>query len=277
LLPHKEAEQTLELIDWQKLWEIKLKLACRDNLNTVSFWDKRAKKFNENMNAMQTLTKNQLERIQLQSECTVLDVGAGAGRLAIPVAKRVKHVTAVEPSKVMFDFLKSNIKKANVQNLTAVNLSCEELILGENIEPHDVVFASHSLFMVNIADVLQQMNGLAKRSVYLFLSASHWVDDELQRIVNNRVDPIKSGDYIYIYNILHDLGIFANVEILDYVSTCSCESLDDAVAKFGDNYDLGSNKKSELKSYLNKHLIEEDEKLLLKQDRKVAMIWWTKK
>jgi ubiquinone/menaquinone biosynthesis C-methylase UbiE len=277
LLQKKKVEQTLELIDWQKLWKIKLKLAYRNNLNTVTFWDKRAKNFNENMTEMQDLTKNQLERMQLNPEYTVLDVGAGAGRLAIPIAKRVKHVTAVEPSKLMFDFLKSNAKKASIQNLTAINCSCEDLILEEDLQPHDVVFASYSLFMADIADVLQQMNKLANKSVYLFVSASQWMDDDLQKIVNNQVSPIKSGDYIYIYNILHDLGILANAEIWDSTSTYSYESLDDAVTKFGDSYDIVPNKKPELKLYLNKHLIEENGKFLLKQDRKVAMIWWTKK
>jgi ubiquinone/menaquinone biosynthesis C-methylase UbiE len=267
----------LDLIDWQKLWKIKLKLACRDNLNTVSFWDKRAKNFNENLTEMQTLTREQLERMQLKPEHSVLDVGAGAGRLAIPIAKRVKHVTAVEPSKLMFSFLKSNIKKANVQNLTTINLSCEDLLLDEDVQQHDVVFASYSLFMADIADVLQQMNELANKSVYLFLSASQWMNDDLQKIVNNRVSPIKSGDYIYVYNILHDLGILANTEIWDSEGTHSYESLDDAVTRFGDNYDVVPNKRPELKLYLNKHLVKENGKLLLKQNRKVAMIWWTKK
>lgn len=263
-------------MDWQKLWKIKLKLTCRDNLNTVNFWNKRAKNFNKNMTEMQTLTKNQLERIQLKPEYTVLDVGAGAGRLAIPIAKRVRHVTAIEPSKLMFDFLKSNVKKASIQNLTAINLSCEDMNLEEDLQPHDVVFASYSLFMADIADVLQQMNKLAKKCVYLFVSASQWMDDDLQKIVNNRVSPIKSSDYIYIYNILHDLGIIANVEIWDSKSTYSYESLDDAVTKFGDNYDVTPDKRPELKLYLNKHLVEENGKFLLKYDRKVAMIWWTK-
>ena len=228
------------------------------------------------MTKMQNLTKDQLKRLQLKPEYTVLDLGAGAGRLAIPIAKRVKHITAVEPSTLMFNFLKSNTKKANIQNITAINRSCEELILEEEIQPHDVVFASYSLFMEDIADVLQQMNKLANKSVYIFLSASQWMSDELQQIVNNRVSPIKSGDYVYIYNILHDLGILANTEIWDSESTYYYESLDDAVTKFGDSYDLGPDKKPELKLYLSKHLVEEKGKLLLKQDRKVAMIWWTK-
>ena len=250
----------MELINWQKLWKIKLKLA----------------NFNENLAKMQDLTKNQLERMQLLPEDTVLDVGAGAGRLAIPIAKRVKHVTAVEPSKKMYDFLISTAKKESIHNLTAINRSCEDLLLDEDIKPHDIVFASFSLFMADIADVLQQMSELANKSIYLFFSASQWMSDDLQKIVNNSESPIKSSDYIYVYNILHDLGILANVEIWDSESTYSYESLDDAVSKFGESYDVSADKKAELKVHLSKHLIEENGKFVLKHDRKVAMVWWTK-
>ncbi|MCW4035189.1 MAG: class I SAM-dependent methyltransferase [Candidatus Bathyarchaeota archaeon] len=266
----------MEFIDWQKLWKTKLKLACRDNLNTVNFWNKRAKNFNENMTEMQTLTTSQLERMQLKPEYTVLDVGAGSGRLALPIAKRVKHVTAVEPSKNMYDFLVSNAKKQNIQNITIVNRSCQDLLLEEETQPHDVVFASFSLFMPDIADVLLHMNELATKAVYLFLSASQWMNDELQQIVNNTVSPIKASDYIFIYNILHDLGILANVEIWDSPYTYSYDSLDDAVTKFGESYEVRPEKKAELKIFLNKHLVKENGKFLLKRDRKVAMVWWTK-
>ena len=35
------------------------------------------------------------------SGCTLIDVGAGAGRLALPLALRCRQVTAVEPSPSM--------------------------------------------------------------------------------------------------------------------------------------------------------------------------------
>ena len=175
-----------------------------------------------------------------------------------------------------YDFLVSNAKKQNIQNITIVNRSCQDLLLEEETQPHDVVFASFSLFMPDITDVLLHMNDLATKTVYLFLSASQWMNDELQQIVNNTVSPIKASDYIFIYNILHDLGILANVEIWDSPSTYVYDSLDDAVTKFGESYEVRPEKKAELKIYLNKHLKEENGKFLLKRDRKVAMVWWTK-
>jgi len=264
------------LIKWDELWKFKLLTSHRIELGNTSYWDKRATGFNENMAQMQDLTKNQLDRMQLLPEYTVLDIGAGTGRLTIPVAKRVKQVTAVEPSANMFALLKSNAKKENIHNIVPINSSCEELNASNGVHPHDVVLASFSLFMVDIANALQKMNALANKRVYLFSSASKWISEELQKIVYDDTMPFTSGDYIYVYNILHDLGILANVEIWNFESNQCFVDLDAAVSNFMENYRILPNKESDLRTHLNELLAEENGKLWLKRKRKAAMIWWTK-
>src|SRR5262245_18613512 len=51
---------------------------------------------------------------------TLLDVGAGAGRFALPLALRCKHVTAVEPSPSMGETLRHLAAEAGIENLTFV-------------------------------------------------------------------------------------------------------------------------------------------------------------
>ena len=265
-----------EVINWDKLWKFKLLSTNRTKLGTAEYWDKQAVGFNENLAQMQDLTKNQLERIQFLPEYTVLDVGAGTGRLTIPIAKQVKQVTAVEPSVIMFSLLKSNIVKANAHNIIPVNISCEDLHTHSSICPHDVVLASFSLFIVDIADVLQQLNALAKKRVYLFMSASKWISDELQKIIYRDTVPFKCGDHIYAYNILHELGILPNVEIWNFKSNQCFSNLDEAASNFKENYRIPSNKEGRLKAHLQDLLVEENGKVWLKREQKAATIWWTK-
>ena len=214
--------------------------------------------------------------MQLLSAYTVLDVGAGSGRLAIPIAKQVKQVTAVEPSAIMFALLKSNVAKADARNIVPVNVACEDLNARNRICPHDVVLASFCLFMVDIADVLRQLDALAKKRVYVFMSASEWISEELQKIVYDGSLPFKCGDYLYVYNILYDLGIFANVEIWNFNSEKCFSDLDEAVSNFKENYLVPPKKEDKLREYLKALLVEENGKLWLKRKRKAAMIWWTK-
>jgi FkbM family methyltransferase len=258
------------------LWKFNLATAYRNRLCKTSYWNKRAVGFNENTVLMEDLTRTQLERMFLLPENTVLEIGAGTGRLTIPMARMVKHVTAVEPSPIMISFLESNSKKQKISNITPLTCSCEDLDTKNIIKSHDIVVASFSLFMTDIKTALKKLDSLATKRVHLFLSASKWINDELQEIIYGENLPFMCGDYIYVYNILHDLGILANVEIWNHQATQRYDDLDTAVTQFMDNYRILSAKEDELRNYLRKKLVEENGKLWLRRNRKVAMVWWTK-
>ncbi|MGB9915700.1 MAG: class I SAM-dependent methyltransferase [Candidatus Bathyarchaeales archaeon] len=262
-------------INWEEMWRIMLLDTYRTEIYKTSYWDKHANEFNENMVYMGDLTKSQLDKLPLLPEYTVLDVGAGPGRLTIPVAKRVKQVIALEPSKNMLELLKANARKESIKNIHYINSSLEDLHDYDYNSLCDVVIASFSLFMVDIKKALVKIDSLAKKGVYLFLSASKWMADELQKIIYGETVFIWP-DYIYIYNILHNLGIFANVEVWSYDSTKSYQSIDDAVSNFMELYHIPAKKEGKLREYLDRILVENKGKLWLSRKMKVAMIWWTK-
>ena len=53
----------------------------------------------------------------LSSEMKVLDIGSGPGILALPMAKRVREVTVVEPSAAMRNLLKAHMEEEGVTNI----------------------------------------------------------------------------------------------------------------------------------------------------------------
>ena len=263
------------VINWGELRRLMLLSTNRLECFNASYWDKRASDFNENMVHMDDLTRQQLDRLPLLPEYAVLDVGAGAGRITIPVAKRVTQVTALEPSETMLTLLKANAEKENINNIRCIHGSLEDLEVGYGVDSHELVIASFSLFMIDIEKALVAMHNIATKGVYLFLSASVWMDSEIQKIIYGGSVPMWS-DYIYAYNILYDLGILANVEIWDYSSKQSFSDLNSAVSKFTDLYSAPSKKQIELREYLRRTLVEDDGKLWIIRKRKAAMIWWTK-
>lgn len=262
-------------INWGEMWRIMLLDTYRTEICKPSYWDKHANEFNENMAYMNDLTKSQLDKLLLLPEYTVLDVGAGTGRLTIPLAKRVKQVIVLEPSKNMLELLKANAEKGNIKNIHYINSSLEDLQAYNYISLCDVAIASFSLFMVDIEKALLTIDSLAKKGVYIFLSASKWMTEELQKIIYGDTVFIWP-DYIYIYNILHNLGILANVDIWSYTSTKSYGSIDDAVSKFMELYHISAEKEGKLREYLRRILVKDNGKFLLSRKMKVAMIWWTK-
>jgi 2-polyprenyl-3-methyl-5-hydroxy-6-metoxy-1,4-benzoquinol methylase len=113
------------IIDWNELWKLmRMSSSWRKTLeeDAGSHGDKYAKQCNESMMRSKSKERTEMEiaKIELNLEYTVLDVGAGVGRLAIPIAKRVKTVTAIDPSKDMLAHLKENMEKECVKILFAL-------------------------------------------------------------------------------------------------------------------------------------------------------------
>lgn len=88
-----------------------------------------------------------LRRVELQD--TVLDVGGGAGRFALPLALRCQYVTVVEPSRSMVDALQEGAQEAGIDNIRVVVSTWEEAC----VEPHDVVLCSHVLYGIERVDL----------------------------------------------------------------------------------------------------------------------------
>lgn len=266
------------IINWNELW--KMARSGSPWKRTLegpagSFWDGKAKQFNESMMQNRERSQKQMAKIKLSPEYTVLDVGCGTGRLAIPIAKQVASVTAVDPSSGMLACLQENMGRDGVTNITSINKQWEDIELGEDgdIEPHDVVIASHSLSMLDIQEALAKMDAAATKSVYLFTFAGRWMDGGLYEEICSEKRSLWS-DYIHLCNILHDMEIYADVEIWDSEFEQRYDSLDEAVTKTKEMYELPSEKDEALREYLSKTLVKDDGTLCLRRKSKSAMIRW---
>jgi 2-polyprenyl-3-methyl-5-hydroxy-6-metoxy-1,4-benzoquinol methylase len=88
----------------------------RDHETPGEMWDKRAEEFNRSTKEWGEGTERQVASLQLDPDYTVLDVGAGTGRLSVPIAKIVKQVTAVDQSRGMLGYLEENMVEEGLSN-----------------------------------------------------------------------------------------------------------------------------------------------------------------
>jgi SAM-dependent methyltransferase len=265
------------IIDWAKLRETARGNTFRKELSEPAFWDAQAESYSQSCLNMGDLTQKQLSKLQFPTNCTVLEVGAGTGRITIPIAKRTKQVTALEPSANMLLHLEAAAKTENLGNIRCVNKSLEDLQPSE-VNRHDFVVASFSLVMSNIEEALLKMDALADRGVYLFMSAFPWMDRELHRAVYG-VDAAAGNlsDFICMYNILYDAGIFANADLWDFQVTQCYSSLEEATESFEKKHNIPADKTALLRDYLEKSLVADEQgRLWWKREKKAAMIWWIK-
>jgi len=87
-----------------------------------SFWDRRAERYAAGVKAADDDRNPFLRWLRRVTDpsSTVLDVGAGTGRFALPLAAGVRYVTAVDPSGGMLGILRRDAERQGVTNLTTV-------------------------------------------------------------------------------------------------------------------------------------------------------------
>ena len=140
---------------------------------------------------------------------SVLDIGAGAGAYAVPVARVASRVTAVEPSPVQFSRLERNIEEAALRNVTVVRSRWED-IDPAHIGAHDVVLAAFCFQMHDIRAALDAMCLVARRSVVLIHADRHDLRETLLEVCGIEPGP----NYEYIEAELRSMGRVPNVDIV---------------------------------------------------------------
>jgi SAM-dependent methyltransferase len=98
----------------------------------------------------------------VRPEDTVLDVGGGAGRIALPLAQKCRRVTVVEPSQGMRDRLAEQAKSWGLKNVEVVGERWEDA----KVEPADVVICAHVVYTVrDIVQFISKLRDNARRLV----------------------------------------------------------------------------------------------------------------
>lgn len=99
---------------------------------------------------------------------SVLDVGAGCGALALPLAERVPRVTALEPSAPMAQALRQEARQRGLAHLEVVEAAWGEAPVG----PHDLVLCAHVGELLSPGSAfLREVTRVARRWVVLLRDA----------------------------------------------------------------------------------------------------------
>ena len=247
--------------------------------NQKGFWNTLKAKWYQKGLKYSNLPKIALNIIlQKTRDCkTFLDVGAGCGTLAIPLSKAGKTVTALDPSKAMIALLDEEIKKKKLRNVRTINAAWGEV----EMKPHDVILCANVPGLLKDSiDFLKQANALAKKAVFLIEGADPNADKfyykELFPLLFNKPF-LPRTDYLKTYTDLHSLGIFANVEIIEYDFDQPFDDMEEAVDFWKEYMGIVTGEHDEkLKIFLGGKLKRYKGGLIARFHKKSAVIWWRK-
>lgn len=151
---------------------------------------------------------------------SLLDVGCGPGTFALHYAPLIKNVIAFDFSPKMLEILEKNILDKNIKNIKIINSDIEGS--WDKIPVCDIVLASRCLEVDDLRKALENLDTHAKKAVYLtFKAGKSYISDELLKIIGR--DIIPKPDYIYVLNILYQMGIRAKLDFIPKEDSDFCK------------------------------------------------------
>ena len=188
-----------------------------------SFWDQRAPDFAAKAHSPETREANLrfLERFPWDPEETVLDVGAGPGTFAIPLAERVRRVTACDASAGMLEQLRLQAQREGVdERITTVQ---GRWVSSPLPEPHDTVVCFNALGVVTLDEMgvphldraLERFRLLArKRLLILIPHAGSPVGEDLAAHLGLPPSTLAPTRVAALFNFLFAQGMLCSLELL---------------------------------------------------------------
>ncbi|WP_066638514.1 class I SAM-dependent methyltransferase [Desulfolucanica intricata] len=207
---------------WIKLWQDArnnfpmARRRCRTEEELVDFWNKRAQWFTgrtsgeRGQQRLRAVLSMLEQEGALGAEFKVLDIGAGPGNFALPLARIVEHVTALEPSGEMMKILKDRVKTNQVDNITFIQRTWQDVQVDEEglAGQYDLVFASKSPG-VQDPETLQKMIAASRKFCYYSgFSGQRWGRShrELwQRLFHEDMGD-NPKDIMYPFGLLYSMG-----------------------------------------------------------------------
>lgn len=195
-------------VDWNEVWRAGQDTQKAEKYDPKS-WDKRADEFSRAA-AVGDYADQFLAIMQPEPDWTVLDMGCAVGTLAVPLAEKVRSVTAADPSERMRELLRERCQTEGIRNISVVDGSWSTSWDSKDIGPHDVVVGSRSLLVADLRGALLKAQQFARKKVFLSTIVGDGPHNrQMVEAIGRAFTP--SADYIVAVNLLRQLGIYADV------------------------------------------------------------------
>ena len=268
-------------IDWEQLW-----IEARKNSFVLSgyqeFGDRAAQNYSDSIKNNDYEHGRQIIDVikgLIKPVFEVLDVGAGPGSLTIPLARLVKKVVALDPSKEMLKVLEENAVEEGIENIETINKTWQEVDDTEIRERFDLVISSEVLWQFeDVGAQLMRMHAASRK--YCCVTLHTGLPDDMNgklwlKVMNKEYD-FRLG-HIYIYNILYSKGIYANVNFIVPNSIME-KPVNDTIAYYERLFDRYTELTPGVKEIIRDYILEHAVNGVYRTESKLkeAVMWWEK-
>jgi SAM-dependent methyltransferase len=272
--------------DWNAIWKQRQKLHESSKVadDPSHNWNKKknAQRYDKNARSQyDDRVKTTMAALDITPDSRVLDIGAGPGTLVIPLAPRVREITAVEPGAGMVEILKQHAQHDGIRNITCVQKVWEDINLQRDLAtPYDIVIASLSLTMYDIRAAIRKMDTASSGSVHLFwfVDMPFW-----ERMYADLWEPLHEVPYYSgpkadcLFGVLYQMGIYADVTMLPLSKEYRFQSQGEMLAFFRKRFGAKTSAQERVvDAYVAPMIRKQGNEMIISGDSTFAHIRWKK-
>ena len=203
-------------------------IAAQQNFDpNQDFWEGMAQNFKDDPFRKGDPVIDRLE--QEFAECrTLVDIGGGAGRLALPLSLSREAVTVVDSSKSMLLELQDSCEEAKIENVSSVFGLWEDAV----IDIHEGALCSHVTYGIeNIGKFLENVNQYASKRVVIiaFMKSPQAHLESLWREVHEE-ERVHLPGVPELMDVLWQLEIAPELSIIEHLGPHIYGSEKDAIS-----------------------------------------------
>jgi len=220
------------------------------------FWERRAQRFarfSRELNPSDPFLRFVEQR--LLPDDTLLDVGAGTGRFALPLARRAKQVIAVDPSAAMLAELSRGAAAAGLANITIVEARWEDA----RVAPAEVALCAHVVYPIReIGPFLGKLDAHVRRDGLIYMRVGQvddWVAEAWAHV--HGAPRLPHPDFRLLEAVLQLLRIPATLELVSFTNRVTYADLGEAWDDLGERLGVrpGTDEAARLDQYLRDRLL----------------------
>lgn len=272
--------------DWNAIWKQRqvLQESTRTHDDSSHNWDRKecAERYDANARSgYDDRVQRTIASLPVTRDSRVLDIGAGPGVLALPLAPLVREITAVEPGAGMVEVLKKHAEHNGIRNITCVQKTWEEVDPARDLAlPYDIVIASLSLTMHDIREALRKMDAVSSGSVHIFWFADmpFW-----ERMYADLWQPLHGEPYYpgpkadCLFGVLYQMGIYPDVTMMPMAKEYRFGNREELMAFFTKRFGAGTPaQKQVVEEYVGPMIRTQGNEVVVFGDSTFAHIRWRK-